>query len=1010
MKRIIVLLLLSAVVGLRGNAQDITALQKQISYKLASMKPANLAIGNIEVKSILVDDKKKTVCVEMGDSFSYIPLRKNNVAEYYKTVKALLPENYSSYKLSIKSSGNPIENLQLYSDKGKTFTTKCDRPLVTRLSSPYVPEKGLSGRHIALWQSHGFYFEAKLNRWEWQRARIFQTVEDLYTQSYVMPFLVPMLENAGACVLTPRERDINTHEVIVDNDRNSDSSVYEEFNGTAKNLWETGGTGFSHLREYYIDNQNPFMEGTYRQIKTVKDGKKVNDSKIKWTPFIPESGEYAVYVSYKTVENSTDDAHYTVCHKGGKTDFLVNQTMGGGTWIYLGHFTFDKGKTGYVELSNRSRKAGRVLTADAVKIGGGYGNIARKVGNRISDNVKSAEAVAKEKELEAPSIDYEYELSGYPRFTEAARYWLQWAGFPEKVYSLSKGVNDYTDDYKSRGEWVNYLAGGSSVLPDSAGLNIPVDMAFAFHSDAGTTPNDSIIGTLGIFCTGINGAEPKFANKINRYVSRDLVDLIMTNIVNDIRRLHEPEWTRRGMWNQSYFEARVPQVPTMLLELLSHQNFADMRYGLDPRFRFTVSRAIYKGMLQFLSHQYNRDYVVQPLPVDHFSSVLSDEGEVLLRWNAVNDPLETTAVPDKYIVYTRIGDGSFDNGVLVDDTFFRRRVEPGKIYSFKITAVNEGGESFPSEILSVYRAPQSKGMVLIVNGFDRVSAPDDFVSDGIAGFYDEKDHGVPFLRDINYIGSQYEFRRRIPWMDDDAAGFGASRSVYEDKVIAGNTFDYPALHGRSIAKAGYSFVSSSDEAVMDGMTDVNKYRYIDLILGKEKQVKMGRGVYDAQFKTFPAALQNAIAGYCRQGGRILVTGAFIATDLWDREDALEEDKKFATDILHYSWRTGQASVEGKVKSVASPFKMFEKQAPEFYNVPNEQSYVVESPDGIEPSGEGSYTIFRYAENNLSAGIAYDGQEYKTCILGFPFESIKEERQRDILMKSILNFFEENNTK
>ena len=97
MKRIIVLLLLSAVVGLRGNAQDITALQKQISYKLASMKPANLAIGNIEVKSILVDDKKKTVCVEMGDSFSYIPLRKNNVAEYYKTVKALLPENYSSY-------------------------------------------------------------------------------------------------------------------------------------------------------------------------------------------------------------------------------------------------------------------------------------------------------------------------------------------------------------------------------------------------------------------------------------------------------------------------------------------------------------------------------------------------------------------------------------------------------------------------------------------------------------------------------------------------------------------------------------------------------------------------------------------------------------------------------------------------------------------------------------------------------------------------------------------------
>jgi len=69
-----------------------------------------------------------------------------------------------------------------------------------------------------LWQSHGFYYEPKLTRWEWQRARIFQTVEDLYTQSYVLPFLVPMLENAGANVLMPRERDSQIAEVIVDND------------------------------------------------------------------------------------------------------------------------------------------------------------------------------------------------------------------------------------------------------------------------------------------------------------------------------------------------------------------------------------------------------------------------------------------------------------------------------------------------------------------------------------------------------------------------------------------------------------------------------------------------------------------------------------------------------------------------------------------------------------------------------------------------------------------------
>ena len=101
-----------------------------------------------------------------------------------------------------------------------------------------------------------------------------------------------------------------------------------------------------------------------------------------------------------------------------------------------------------------------------------------------------------------------------------------------------------------------------------------------------------------------------------------------------------------------------------------------MRYGLDPRFRFTVSRAIYKGMLQFLCSQYNMDYVVQPLPVDHMALRMTSENEVELTWQPVADALEPTAVAEKYIVYTRIGDGDFDNGVLVDATVTEPRSPP----------------------------------------------------------------------------------------------------------------------------------------------------------------------------------------------------------------------------------------------------------------------------------------------------------------------------------------------
>ena len=968
-----------------GNAQELSQdIRQQIGTYLDNVAKKEIAVGRVKIDSVAVNGKNLQLFANMN--WADFPFREDNVAEIYQGVTNILPAEFKGYKLEIRTNNRTIEELVPQSlrskkdKKAKVFNPKETKPLVSNISAPYIPTNGLYNRHIAMWQSHGWYFEPKLDRWEWQRARIFQTVEDLYTQSYVLPFLVPMLENAGANVLMPRERDLNTAEIVIDNDGVlKGNSTYVEKTGDKK--WMQGnGTGFAHLRNYYKDFENPFKEGTYRAVETIKKG---TETTVEWIPEIPATGQYGVYVSYQTLPNSADDALYTVYHKGGETQFKVNQQMGGGTWIYLGTFGFDAGKSNAykVVLSNRSAKAGKVITADAVKIGGGVGNVARGESN---------------------------ETSGYPRFCEASRYWLQWAGIPDYVYSDSKGKNDYTDDYKSRGIWVNYLAGGSEVNPNEEGLNIPVNMSFAFHTDAGTTLNDSIIGTLGIYCT--NSDNEEFANGSSRYLSHDLTDLIQSNIVNDIRTLHEPNWSRRGMWNKSYYEARVPRVPAMLLELLSHQNFADMRYGLDPRFRFTVSRAVYKGMLQFLCSQYNMDYVVQPLPVDHLALQFTGNNEVELTWQPVEDPLEPTAKAEKYIVYTRIGDGDFDNGILVEGTNYRTTISSGTIHSYKVVAVNKGGLSFPSEILSVGQPFQSKGTVMVINGFDRISAPADFVAPApgdtqFAGFLDELDHGVPYLKDISYIGKMKEFRRAIPWMDDDASGYGDSYADYETKVIAGNTFDYPAIHGAAILKAGYAFVSCSDEAVENGRVSLNDYQTVDLILGKECQTKMGRGgITPLQYKTFSQPMQEAITAYCNQGGNIIVSGAFVGTDLWDNRLATPEeaDKKFATDVLKYKWRVGQAALKGKVKSVNSPFPMLTGNYT-YHNELNEESYVVEAPDAIEPASKDAYTVMRYSENNLSAGVAYQG-DYKTYIMGFPFETIRTEAERETLMKAILTFF------
>lgn len=79
---------------------------------------------------------------------------------------------------------------------------------------------------------------------------------------------------------------------------------------------------------------------------------------------------------------------------------------GGGTWIYLGTFGFNAGRNNEckVVLSNLSSKVGRIITADAVKIGGGMGNIARRISNEgATENLKSSDTATCKTPIQATS-------------------------------------------------------------------------------------------------------------------------------------------------------------------------------------------------------------------------------------------------------------------------------------------------------------------------------------------------------------------------------------------------------------------------------------------------------------------------------------------------------------------------------------------------------------------------------------------------------------------------------
>lgn len=932
--------------------------------------PDSVGVACPKLKDIEVDAKRKRVDITFDKTLEYRPFREDFVSKAKKDIQKKLGRKFRGYDINIYTNGAELFDLipNFYrsknrQDRSRLLPADDDADFVqawTRNDSrPIVPTEGLEGRHISLWQSHGIYYKEDKNEWRWQRPALFGTREDLLTQSFVLPYLIPMLERAGAVVFTPRERDVQTYEVIVDNDVDN-RSVYRERNSRSS-VWQTApGAGFGMRKFKYMNGENPFEHGTARLVES---GTYKQEAVAEWIPDIPETGEYAVYVSYKTVEGSTQFAHYRVYHAGGVTDFTVNQTIGGGTWVYLGTFRFDKGVNSYgmVALSNVCDDDG-VVTADAVRFGGGMGNIMRGG-----------------------------EVSGRPRYLEGARYYAQWAGMPDSIYNGYDGYNDYADDINTRSKMTNYLSGGSAYNPGQAGCKVPFELSLGIHSDAGVQPCNKFVGTLGIYTT--DKGEKLLGDGRSRYTSRDLTDMTLTNVTSDLSALLGRKWRRRSMFNKNYSETRIPRVPSMILEMFSHQNPADLQYAMNPNFKFDISRAVYKSILQFLALQHGTKYTVQPLPVTHFSAEFGRQrNEIVLRWHPQEDRLEKSAKPEQYIVYMRIGSGSFDNGTLVNGTTYSVQIEPDIVYSFKVTAVNKGGESMDSEILAVCKRRNERGKVLIVNGFDRLAAPYFYNTPDSVGFDIAIDPGVSYKRELTFTGRQLYFN--LDGLGKEGpCGLGNCLTDIEGSIIAGNTFDYTFVHGKAIqAAGGLSFVSSSDEAVESGMQQLKNYDIVDYICGLEKEDNSYPG---KSYKTFSPVMQQKITEFCSLGRGVMVSGSFIASDM-----QTQDEREFTSYILHYGLeRNKRNDVNEFVIGLDNNISIQVEADKEIY-----QSLY---SDRILPVGEGFIPMI-YSDNG-GAAVAYKGS-YRTFSMSFPFEIIKSAEKRSQIMASIMNFLLEKKRK
>ena len=630
---------------------------QELADSLSVFASERAYVGKVKVSDIQMDEKNITVTT--CNRLASISLKPEEIAQLKESVRQWVC-GAPTVQVNILSDDKELDEwvTALYKKRDKKLQYKAvsaKYPLVHNMSQPYSAQQGLDGKHIALWGSHGIYYVQAYRMWKWQRARLWTTIEDLYTSSYTMPFLVPMLENAGAVVLQPRERDTQLHEVIVDDSQLSEGITPAE------------GSGWGRPIKPLLEGDNPFAMGGYSTVK----------NQARYTPNLPEAGEYAVYVSYKSMPKSNPQAEYTVVHKGVSTTYHVNQQMGGGTWIYLGTFDFGTDvNSNYVTLTHKGKQ---ITTTDAIKFGGGWGSVARYPHPEIGDDDFYTKKDTHSQEVVTDSSKHIANqafatTSGYPRYIEGARYWLQYAGIPDSVYNYTGSKNDYTDDFSCRGRWVNYLAGGSAAYPDGPGLNIPVNMSVAFHSDAGCYPTDKLVGTFMFYTLYDDDKETTYPAGGDRICNRDYADYIQTQIVEDIRQTMMPTWQKRHLMHKSMSETRNPKVPSTIIELLSHHNYYDMTFGLDPKFKFIVSRAIYKGMLRFIHQTTGTPYVVQPLPVQEMNVSYANNDTLNIRWAERVDRLEPTATPTYYILYTRtsqLKDGEWiasdwDNGVKVN--------------------------------------------------------------------------------------------------------------------------------------------------------------------------------------------------------------------------------------------------------------------------------------------------------------------------------------------------------
>ena len=619
----------------------------------------------------------------------------------------------------------------------------------------------------------------------------------------------------------------------------------------------------------------------------------------RWSFDPPAAGRYAVTAWARGGSTVARHALFTIHHSGGDTAVEIDQQRDGYTWRFLGFFEFDPSdppERRSVTLAPGADEPGLVLVADAVRIGGGMGSIA--------DGGST---------------------SGRPRWEESGLYYAQFLG----CSSCAAGTVSTMPRWAA---WEN------EAWEDS--------IYFSWHTNApdpGTGTSSFVYSSAG-WDGDFNGVAG----------SEELQSFVHTEIINDIRAGYDPAWTDRGQHTANFGEinpSNNDEMPALLIELAFHDTASDAAYLKDPKFRMLAARAISQGIVRFFAWKDAAAVTLPPEPPTGLTAVPGIDGTIEIGWRAPSFDTGDGLLGDPatgYRIYTSTTPlGGFTLAATTTSTrAVLTGVAPGGTVFLRVSAVNDGGESFPTPVAAVRPPLPGQSRILIVDGFDRL--------------------------DASALMSQYE-SSRLGWVD----------RMFLDRM---NDFSYVADHAAAMTGVDAGVATAANEAVEAGDIDLALFGAVDWLLGEESTVD----------ETFSDTEQLQAGAYLDHGGSLLVTGAELAWDLDWRGSAA--DQAFLADRLHAAYvqdDSGSHTVSGRTGGA------LEGLSAVAFDDGSQGIYEVDYPDALSPASGGTVAA-DYDGVSLGACTEFSSGN-RTLVCGFPLETIVDPTDRAAFTEAAMTF-------